>query len=373
MSSLSDEVAASVVPSALDLLRASLLDGVPDFTQTVAALTDMTWFLREDDFEPALEHELESRFSIGNGFIGMRGSLDIPVEASRPRTYIAGLYALRPGPPPLSALMPAPHAFPIRLLIDGEALDIGHGSVRQHSRLLDYRAGVLRSLWQHEMPSGRVLSIESLRFVSLATVPLALQLLRLCLDAPAKVSVQLMEDQIQLSQLDGSSVWRTDGGRLALACLRQVRLRRDARQPSRWTNLQGLPTLVSCERELAVFQLSSYGLAEQPKAALEEAGGALRSAKRAGLPGVYERHVKHWQDRWESSDVVVEGNDEAQRALRFAVYHLNSAAHAGRPDVSVAARGLTGDGYLGHVFWDTELFMLPFYTFARPAAARTLL
>jgi trehalose/maltose hydrolase-like predicted phosphorylase len=70
---------------------------------------------------------------------------------------------------------------------------------------------------------------------------------------------------------------------------------------------------------------------------------------------------------------VVEGDREAQEALRFAIYHLNSSARPGDPSVSIAARGLTGDGYLGHVFWDTDLFMLPFYTFTRPATARSLL
>src|SRR5690606_28686052 len=89
--------------------RAGFLDAVPDFSTVAARATDALWFLREDNFEPALEHELESRFSFGNGFIGIRGSLDMPVEASRPRTYVAGLYALRPGPPPLSVLVPAPH------------------------------------------------------------------------------------------------------------------------------------------------------------------------------------------------------------------------------------------------------------------------
>jgi trehalose/maltose hydrolase-like predicted phosphorylase len=71
--------------------------------------------------------------------------------------------------------------------------------------------------------------------------------------------------------------------------------------------------------------------------------------------------------------VVVEGDSEAQQALRFAVYHLNSAVHPAISGSSVGARGLTGDGYMGHVFWDTEIFMLPFYTLTWPEAARSLL
>ena len=84
-------------------------------------------------------------------------------------------------------------------------------------------------------------------------------------------------------------------------------------------------------------------------------------------------HAQAWQARWQAADVAVEGDPEAQRALRFATYHLISAANPEDPRVSIGARALTGDAYKGHVFWDTEIFMLPFYTFTWPEAARALL
>jgi trehalose/maltose hydrolase-like predicted phosphorylase len=71
--------------------------------------------------------------------------------------------------------------------------------------------------------------------------------------------------------------------------------------------------------------------------------------------------------------VVIEGDDEVQQALRFAVYHLTSAANPEDERVSVGARGLTGDAYFGHVFWDTETYLLPFYTATWPEAARAML
>ena len=84
-------------------------------------------------------------------------------------------------------------------------------------------------------------------------------------------------------------------------------------------------------------------------------------------------HEHAWEQRWTASDVRVDGDATAQRALRFAIYHLNSAANPDDERVSIGARALTGDAYLGHVFWDTEIYMLPFYTFTWPAAARALL
>jgi len=337
--------------------------GVPDFDGIASAITDPSWFLREDDYEPALERELESRFSVGNGFMGIRGSLDFPTEASRPRTYVAGLFDMRPGPPALSALVPAPQAFAIRLSIDGEPLDIGNGFVRQHARLLDYGRGILRSIWRHELHSGRTVSLDSLRFASLAKPNLAVQLLRLRFDGPTDVSIQMQSpDSFLLSPADEPGAWRTRTGSTALACLQEIRLQADGRSTSRWRRLLTEGVSVRCERDLSLLQLTSYGLASSTEVAVTEALGALRIGKRSGLPAVHDRHVAAWRKRWEASDIAIDGDSDAQQSLRFAVYHLSSAVDPETPTASVAARGLTGDGYMGHVFWDTEIFMLPFYT-----------
>ena len=100
---------------------------------------------------------------------------------------------------------------------------------------------------------------------------------------------------------------------------------------------------------------------------------AMRRARRAGLRREIVAHVQAWAERWAASDVDIEDDDEAQRALRFAIYHLNSVANPENEHVSVGARALTGEAYNGHVFWDTEIYLLPFYTFTWPAAARAML
>ena len=99
----------------------------------------------------------------------------------------------------------------------------------------------------------------------------------------------------------------------------------------------------------------------------------LQRARLLGTTRLLAAHEHAWADRWAASDIEIEGDDEAQRALRFAMYHLISAANPEDEHTSIGARGLTGEAYLGHVFWDTEIFMLPFYTFTWPAAARAAL
>jgi kojibiose phosphorylase len=99
----------------------------------------------------------------------------------------------------------------------------------------------------------------------------------------------------------------------------------------------------------------------------------LNAAVQCGAAAAVEKHTAAWSARWQTADVQVGGDEEAQRTLRFAVYHLVSAANPDDPHVSVGARAMTGEAYRGHVFWDTEIYVLPFYLYTEPAAARSLL
>jgi trehalose/maltose hydrolase-like predicted phosphorylase/nucleotide-binding universal stress UspA family protein len=96
------------------------------------------------------------------------------------------------------------------------------------------------------------------------------------------------------------------------------------------------------------------------------------SARSKTSRGITARHRDAWLARWKASDVRIEGDPFAQRALRLAIYHLSSAANPEDERVSIGARGLSGTAYQGHVFWDTDIFMLPFFTLTYPEAARAL-
>jgi trehalose/maltose hydrolase-like predicted phosphorylase len=125
---------------------------------------------------------------------------------------------------------------------------------------------------------------------------------------------------------------------------------------------------VSFERFVAIVRSDSLELDPGPPAR-----DKLGLAQRAGWHGVVSAHEAAWTSRWLCSDVAITGDVDAQHALRFAVYHLNGAANPADERVSIGARALTGDDYHGHVFWDTEIFLLPFYILTWPEAARTLL
>jgi trehalose/maltose hydrolase-like predicted phosphorylase len=100
---------------------------------------------------------------------------------------------------------------------------------------------------------------------------------------------------------------------------------------------------------------------------------ALARSRALGWRAVLAEHEAAWAARWAASDIVIDGDNIMQRAVRFAVYHLTSTANPEDDRVSIGARALTGDAYIGHVFWDTEIYLLPFYTAVWPDVARALL
>ena len=100
---------------------------------------------------------------------------------------------------------------------------------------------------------------------------------------------------------------------------------------------------------------------------------ALAEARSKGLDAVLEEHIEAWADKWRDCDVVIDGAPQALQAVRFSIYQLLIAAAAHDEGVNIGANALTGERYKGHVFWDTEIYLLPFYIYTQPAAARALL
>ena len=182
-------------------------------------------------------------------------------------------------------------------------------------------------------------------------------------------------EPIKLEQDVGA--WRLEGtGKaVAMAGAANLRLGGNPLVPRRPFPLRWLWQWRSEAGQVAEFdQFVAAARADSPKdnpAPLAEA--ALERSRTLGWRAVLSAHDAAWNTRWTASDVVIEGDDELQKAVRFAIYHLTSAANPEDDRVSIGARALTGDAYLGHVFWDTEIYLLPFYTAVWPEAARALL
>jgi beta-phosphoglucomutase-like phosphatase (HAD superfamily) len=159
--------------------------------EVLAPTPDPAWLLREDGYVPLREAGIESRFTVSNGFLGVRGSraisrgamwmsfLHTMTWASWPRTFVAGLFDTPNTEPPVPALVPAPDWLRLRITLDDDPLVIRSGDLLGHVRTLDLRRGVLVAEWRQRDPRGRVIRVRALRLVSLADRALGAQLVQL--------------------------------------------------------------------------------------------------------------------------------------------------------------------------------------------------
>lgn len=355
------------------------------------SLSDPSWHLHEAGLHPAREADIESRFTTGNGLLAMRGARDLGRAAfwsswittfrpvSWPRCYVAGLFDLPDIEPPVPVAMPAPDWLRLRLSVGGSKLRLRQGA--DFTRTLDLKRGLMVSSWRHQCPDGTVLHLRSLRLAARHAPALALQVVQLRIDRDdLDITLDALPDPsgtgLELARLDPFlSLWRAEHAPHSLALASHATLVRDGTDAApecgtplcltwRWSSRAG--ETVEFHRLVAAARADTRQDDPTPRAI---------AARSAAPPwrAVLAHHEAAWATRWHASTVEIDGDPDAQRALRFASYHLVSAANPEDPAVSIGARAMTGDSYLGHVFWDTEIYLLPFFTLTWPEAARSLL
>jgi kojibiose phosphorylase len=350
--------------------------------------TDPAWCIQQEGYHRDQELQIESRLAVSNGALGVRGSLEIPADISSPRTYVAGLYELGPTEPAVPTLVSAPDWLRLGLEVDGEAIVLAGMGLISLTRTLDLGHGVLWCEWHYRTDRGHVVRMRMLRFVSLTERSLAVQAARIeVVPAPGTKPHVALEAKIESPSGgltpervgDDHGVWQTTHGgpRLAMAWAPRLEFRGHTRKPlrvrsdnamiRRW-EWDGAPGRVAF-----LFRPVAIVGERDERDPARTATAIVRQARNRGLPRLLDAHRRAWEARWAESDVDITGDSSAQKALRFAVYHLIGAANPEDDRSSIGARALTGDSYAGRVFWDTEIYLLPMYTASQPQVARAAL
>ena len=347
---------------------------------------DPAWVLDVEGYDPLREGSLELRFAISNGFLGIRGARATTRGARwivPPRTYVAGLFDTSGTEGAAPGLVPAADWLQVRILLPGGPLVHHPADVSSHRMTLDVKRGALLAESRQLKASDVRIHLRTLRLVSLSERAVGLQLIQMEIkDGEVELTLEASFEGVNLGliceRLDHDlGVWRTHGSGRGLAMAAASSLQIDGQDlsptalgPLKWSwSWKSRPGQVVCfERSVAVTRSDTQGL--DPGSGARDKLGISRHL---GWRGVLAEHEAAWASRWQCSDVEVGGDAAAQQALRFAVYHLNGAANPADERVSIGARALTGDDYHGHVFWDTEIYLLPFYILTWPEAARALL
>ncbi|HET9718918.1 MAG TPA: glycosyl hydrolase family 65 protein [Solirubrobacteraceae bacterium] len=372
------------------------------------------WTVREDELDLERLAQTESVFALGNGHIGLRGNLDEGEPYGLPGTYLNGFFEFHPmpyaeagygNPESGQTLVNVTNAKIIRLLVDDETFDVRYGRLRRHERVLDMRSGLLHRCAEWAAPSGREVRVRTTRMVSFAqraVVAIRYEVEPLHDDARLVVQSELVANE-PLDGRDGDP--RTAAAlehpleseyashREAIAWLVHHTNRSGLRMAAGMDHLvegpAGVEVFAESDRDigrvmvtadvpkgetLRVIKFIAYGWSSQrSRSALgDQVRAALAEARHTGWDGLVEEQRDYLEDFWNRADVEIDGDDELQQAVRFALFHTLQAG--ARAEVrALPAKGLTGSGYDGHTFWDTEMFVLPVLSYTAPEAARDAL
>jgi kojibiose phosphorylase len=377
-------------------------------------LSSSEWLVEETSFDIKKLNAYETIFTIGNGYLGTRGSLEEGHDAGLRGTYINGVFDHFDSF--IIDLVNAPDWSELSIWVEGEKLSLQNCEVLDYYRALDMKQGALYRNTRFKDRHGRITKFESIRYANFAN--------RNQFEIKAVITPENYSGEVTIEAPINGRVFNLD---LEPAYKEKPKFIPEV-QWDKWTKSKHLGfvdsgtldsgiflKLKTLERPYHVFYASNLSLKagdakisnhfdfetvnqtaqlevtegtsypiekvttiftsrDVKKENLKEAGEALLKKSLAlSFTDRFQEHQTVWREKWDDCDIIIEGDDAANHAMRFNMYHLLICANEEDPKANVGAKSLSGEGYKGHVFWDTEIFLLPFYIFTQPETARALI
>ena len=348
------------------------------------------WILAEDSFDPKKQHHKETVFTIGNGYLCTRGAFEEGYPGDRRATFIHGVFD--EAPIVFTELANAPDWQPIQVFLNGERFSLDSGTIESFQRTLDLGTGLLTRVVRWRSPSGITATLTFERFASLADEHMLFIRCRVTPEFAGTIEFRAglngnmhNEGLVHWQWLDQGKhddvTWlhnRTGKSRIEIATAMQI-TNVIGRQiiseewdvenaPTRMVRLEAIPgQTVGIDKRVAVFTSRDVESTEVVSATVKHA------RESAGWESALEANNRAWADEWNRTDVTIEGDEEPQISIRFNLFQMLIAAPRHDNRVNIGAKTLSGFGYRGHAFWDTEIFMLPLFTYTAPHIAKNLL
>lgn len=360
------------------------------------------WTVSETSFDPRAQHHHETIFTIGNGYLCTRGALEEGYPQDRRATFLHGVFDA--APLVVTELANAPDWLPFEIRLNGERFGLQHGNVVAFERTLDLQSGVLTRRVDWASPRGEQVVIELERFCSLSSPHLVCLRVSVTPRVASEIELRASLNGCPLgegAQNEKLAHWEwvgqgmTDGNvflqtrtfqsQIELAAAMRVVITQGNETAREYWDAGSAPTLVlranaGADETVVAEKYVAYYTSRDEIAAGEFEGASLLA--QAALQQV--KAVTNWKDElqanrsawaqeWERTDIIIEGDAEAQLAIRFNLFQMLIAAPRHDDRVNIGAKTLSGYGYRGHAFWDTEIFMLPLFIYTAPHIAKNLL
>ncbi|MFU8946574.1 glycoside hydrolase family 65 protein [Mycetocola zhadangensis] len=382
------------------------------------------WRLIETEYDAETLGVTESLFAVGNGYLGMRGNAVEGRTAHEHGTYVNGLHEtwkIRHAEAAYGfaevgqIMVNAPDSKIMRLYVDDEPLALDEADLLSYERTLDFRDGVLRRELLWLTPSGKRVHVTASRMVSFPERHLAVMTLEVTMldaDAPLTISCQMLnrqdgEDEYDGTGAEGKSQDPRSAGRVSERVFEPQEHWQDGDRSvlsyrvanSEMTLALAADHLIETSNDFTVNRYIDGNIAKNVYAIDGRAGETVRITKfvsyhssrstptrelvdrcrrtldrirSGGVTTQYTKQREWLAEFWERSDVEISGRDDVQQAVRWNLFQLAQAA-ARADGLGVPAKGVTGNGYSGHYFWDTEIYVVPFLSYTSPQWARNAL
>lgn len=362
------------------------------------------WILTERPYEEPALAKYESIFTQGNGYMGLRNSLEERYVQTRRGMFVAGTFN-KASRNEVTELPNLPDIVNMEISIQGYRFQVEYGDLAEYERELDLGTGETcrRMVWTS--PAGDRIRLCFRRFVSydnLHTIGNRLEIEALSNDIELKIlsgidaevsnhgAQHFIEESKRVYEGDILQVaGRTTESDIGISIATTHNIQKNGEE------LPGDIRIVDARRQLHASYVISLKRGEcvtidkisvvHTSRDLEYHGESdlsrvcadalenIKNNKYIGYTELLYKSIEHWKSFWIAQDIVIDSDDDAQIMIRFALYHLHIMAKRGDHRVGIGAKGLSGEGYKGHSFWDTEIFIFPYFQMTDPALARTLL
>ncbi|MFH1848360.1 MAG: glycosyl hydrolase family 65 protein [Candidatus Omnitrophota bacterium] len=354
---------------------------------------DSSWFIKEDGWYRSLQGVRETQLALGNGFLGSRAVLEEMPQDAKPGTYISGLYD-KVGSH-VADMVNLPNPFNFKIMTEGEKLGAVTMDIVEHARVLNMRHGLLSRHSVFRDTKKRTYDYQSVRFLSMHDKNVGvMQIIFTPKDAPAHISI---ETGIDTSVFNDGTVTEGRKKHFRIKALGQFKnegyLITETYSRSHtiifrsgfYYEIGGKKTIaknnifeLKLKKNQAVvftkvFHIDAVSSSEDMDRHQEISEQNFRKAFNSGFGKLIDKNAAAWEKVWNAAEVSISGDPETDRNFKFNLYHMLICAPGDNGISSVGAKALTGEGYHGHIFWDAEIFLFPFYLYTMPEAAKNML
>lgn len=346
----------------------------------------MEWKISSRSYGKDQAPVLGNRFLVGNGYLGVRGTLEEYTKEQLVAVNLAGIYdqAGEGWREPLNA----PNGYYTFIKVNGEIFRLPDDEPEKHEAELDYRHGIFMRTTTWNTEKGRI-TIKTQRFASMEQPHMCCMKYSVNTDFFGEIEIYTgidgdvwdihgphyrRFDRKISSERACMTAW-TMGDEKFVTVMEKVipdfvceisDQDRDKKILHRLSFVSDGKRSYTVEKLLLTFSFRDRDWD------IRKGKQVLEQAVKEGYEKLKQRHIRKWEELWKYSEVKIEGDNEAMEAVNYSLYHLMSVAPREGESSSIPARGLSGQTYKGAVFWDTEMFMLDFFLFTDPAVAKRL-